>query len=88
MKIILDHIEKDYFHEAWKEYERTISRSSELVKAIVKLADNYSVYQYCLNEKSLGNISVDIHKIYLDCQTRIDMYIHKINEEINKRRKK
>lgn len=85
MEKILNKIEEDYYHETWKEYENVLSNSSELVHAIVKLADSYSVLQYCLNEKSLGNISSDIQEIYFDCQRRIRTWIEKI-EEIIKRR--
>lgn len=88
MEEILGQIENDYYHEVWKEYEDIILHRSELVHAIVKLADSYSVYQYCLNEKSLGNVSDDIQEIYFDCQKRIEMWINKINEEIEKENRK
>lgn len=79
MQKILDDVELDYYTEYWKKYLNEVYNPSELVHNIIKLADAYSVYQYCLNERNLGNYSVDNNEIFAEVQDRINARIENIN---------
>lgn len=74
MREILSKIEDKYFDERWKAYKSIVCEPSKLVHAIVKLADSYSVYQYCTNENTLGNVSDEIMKIKADAVSLIRRY--------------
>ena len=52
---------------------------------ILKLADAYSVYQWCLNEKALGNTSDCITEIYIESKNRLKKYTGIINDIISKK---
>ena len=87
MQKILEKIELDYYEENWKSYLKDIYKPDEIVYNILKLADAYSVYQWCINEKTLGNYSSCITDIYFDSCKRIEKYtdiINKLIEEENK----
>ena len=51
-----------------------------MVYNIIKLADAYSVYQYCLNENTLGNVSDEMKEIKSEALVRITNYIEVINK--------
>ncbi len=51
----------------------------EIAEAVVKLADNYSVLQFCINEQRLGNTSPDIMEIFVNANQRVDASIDKVN---------
>lgn len=87
MQKILDKVESDYYQEFWKDYLEEVYKPGDLVHNILKLADAYSVYQYCLNEKSLGNISNDIKDIVSESYERIKKYTEIINKLIEKENK-
>lgn len=87
MQKILDKVESDYYQEFWKDYLEEVYNPGDLVHNILKLADAYSVYQYCLNEKSLGNISNDIKDIVSESYERIKKYTEIINKLIEKENK-
>lgn len=87
MQKILDKVESDYYQEFWKDYLEEVYNPGDLVYNILKLADAYSVYQYCLNEKSLGNISNDIKDIVSESYERIKKYTEIINKLIEKENK-
>ena len=63
MKIILDHIEKDYFHEAWKEQANpraiifcgTSEHAITMKNKICLLSPAASSYEYFKNFKEKGN---------------------------------
>lgn len=80
MQKILDRIELDYYKENWKSYIEDIYEPDETVYNILKLADAYSVYQWCLNEKTLGNLSDVIDDITTESLSRITHYTDKINQ--------
>lgn len=82
MQIILDRIEKDYYDEVWGDYYEEVYKPDALCYNILKLADSYSVYQYCLNEKALGNRSSVIHEIECNSMVRIQKYTDAINQMI------
>ena len=82
MKEILDNIEKDYYADFWDEYYKDIYEPNDLCYNILKLADSYSVYQYCLNEKALGNTSEVINEIMYSASLRIVQYTNTINQII------
>lgn len=79
VKSILDKVEDDYYKEHWASYLDEIIQSDDLCHNILKLADTYSVLQYCLNEQSLGNVSEDIHEITESARQRINVRVAAIN---------
>lgn len=82
MQEILDEIERDYYKQNWPTYFEDIYMPSTLVSSIVKLADAYSVYQYCLNENMLGNRSEEMLSIKEEVINRINKHTEIINIEI------
>lgn len=82
MQVILDKVEEDYYNEVWGEYKEDIYKPGDLCYNILKLADSYSVYQYCLNEKALGNVSDVINEITYNSMRRIRHYTNAINQMI------
>ena len=87
MQQILDKIEQDYYEEHWKSYLEDIYKPEPIVYNILKLADAYSVYQWCLNEKELGNSSDCIGEIYFESKERFEKYTNEINKLIEKEAK-
>lgn len=87
MQQILDRIEQDYYKEHWKNYLEEVYKPEPIVYNILKLADAYSVCQWCLNEKALGNSSDCIGEIYFESKERIDKYTNEINKLIEKEAK-
>ena len=79
MQKILDKIEQDYYEKNWKSYFVDVYEPEEIVYNILKLADAYSVYQWCLNERALGNSSDCIGIIYAESMSRIIKYTDTIN---------
>jgi len=80
MQRILDKIEQDYYEQNWATYFKDIYMPSELASSIVNLADAYSVYQYCLNENTLGNKSEEMIVIKEESLTRIEKYTKQLNK--------
>lgn len=80
MQSILGRIEHDYYEKNWKTYFEDVYNPEEIVYNILKLADAYSVYQWCINEKSLGNVSDCIQEIYMEVKKRLNHYIDAINK--------
>lgn len=80
MQQILERIEQDYYTTFWKDYIEVVYKPGDLVYNILKLADAYSVYQWCLNEKALGNVSADVGEIMQESYKRIEDHTNKINE--------
>lgn len=80
MQTILEKIESDYYEENWKTYLGSVYEPESIVYNILKLADAYSVYQWCLNEKILGNSSDCIGEIYFESKERITKYTAEINK--------
>ena len=85
MEIILDRIERDYYKEVWEKYEKEVYEVDDLIYNVLKLADAYSVYQYCINERNLGNYSKDNEEILREVQSRIDGKIDVINQILRRR---
>ena len=84
MQIILEKIEQDYYEQNWENYLVDVYKPEEIVYNILKLADAYSVYQWCLNEKTLGNTSDRITEIYIESKNRLKKYTGIINKIIEK----
>lgn len=84
MEDILAHIESQYYEENWSKYIDVVYNHNDLVYHIIKLADAYSVYQYCLNERSLGNRSYDNEEILAEVRERIFNRIKIINSILEK----
>ena len=82
MQTILDKVEEDYYDEVWGDYKDVVYNPGDLCHNILKLADSYSVYQYCLNEKALGNVSDIINEITYNAMNRIRRYTDAINQMI------
>lgn len=87
MQAILDEVEEDYYFKHWIEYYEDIYKPDALCHNILKLADSYSVYQYCLNEKALGNVSGVIKEITANSMRRIKFYTAQINRMIKENNK-
>ena len=82
MQKILDKIEFDYYEENWKNYLDDVYNPDDIVYNILKLADAYSVFQWCLNEKALGNSSECVTEIYYESKSRLKKYTDIINKLI------
>lgn len=87
MNQILDRIERDYYKKHWKNYLGEVYSPEPIVYNILKLSDAYSVYQWCLNEKALGNSSDCIDEIYFESKERLEKYTNEINKLIEKEAK-
>ena len=85
MQSVLDKIEHDYYEENWERYLDEVLNPGDLVYNILKLADAYSVYQYCLNERNLGNYSNDNTEILIDVQERVATRINAINSILERK---
>lgn len=79
MRKILDRVEKEYYEEHWQKYISDMYKPSKMVYNIIKLADAYSVYQYCLNENILGNVSDEMTEIKSEALVRITNHTAAIN---------
>lgn len=86
MEEVLANIESQYYEENWSKYIDVVRDHDSLVYHIVKLADAYSVYQYCLNERHLGNCSDDNEEILVEVRDRIFNRIKIINSILEKER--
>lgn len=84
MQSILDRIEREYYIEHWEKYISDVYNPDEMVYNIIKLADAYSVYQYCVNENMLGNVSDEMLSIKFEALARITNYTKIINTIIEK----
>ena len=85
MEDILTKIEEQYYKENWEKYIEVMYNHNDLVYNIVKLADAYSVYQYCMNERNLGNHSSDNEEILSEVQNRISGRIKTINSILERK---
>lgn len=81
---VLEKVEHDYYKQNWQKYFDDIYEPEEIVYNILKLADAYSVYQWCLNERLLGNKLTCITEICNDSAGRIRKYTENINKLIEK----
>lgn len=86
MESILAEIEVQYYEENWKKYIDVVYEVDDLAYNIVKLADAYSVYQYCMNERNLGNHSSDNEEILYEVRKRIRDRINLINNILEERK--
>ena len=84
MQTILEKIEHDYYTKNWFDYIDDVYKPTPIVHNILKLADAYSVYQWCLNEKALGNHSDCITEIYMESKSRVAKHTKAINDIIEK----
>lgn len=83
MDRMLMKIEEEYYDKSWSAYLDDMKGSDhdgEVARAIVKLADAYSVYQWCLNERELGSRSKSVFDIFSDAQMRIKICTGVVNE--------
>lgn len=85
MEGVLAEIERQYYEENWEKYIDVVYNQNDLVYNIVKLADAYSVYQYCMNERNLGNHSSDNEEILEEVQYRISERIRAINSILERK---
>lgn len=82
MQDIIDSIEGEYYREHWARYVDDVLDPCDIAQVIVKLADAYSVYQYCMNENILGNVSPEINEIKLESADRITAFTAKLNDAV------
>lgn len=71
LRPFLKQYEDKYFEDNYQQYSELMSEGTDLVNAIVVLADAMSVYQYALNETSLGNFTTDMKSILEESENRI-----------------
>lgn len=75
LKKILKNKEKELEKELETRFKCECQEDNEIeiiIEKIVKMADNYSVYQYCLKEQELGNSSNEFKKI--EDRVRCDIF--------------
>ena len=75
--VFLKTVEDQYYSKNWSYFKAKLD--DEIAEAVVKLADNYSVLQFCINEQRLGNTSPDIMEIFVNANPRVDASIDKVN---------
>lgn len=80
LRPFLKKYEDEYFEKYYPDYAKLMNDGDELTNAIVLLADTMSVYQYSLNELSLGNQSKDIEDIFENSKYRIECCINKLEK--------
>lgn len=81
----LTKMERCYLSRDWPiSFDRCVRSNDELCHAILKLADTYSVLQYCAHEMDLGNVSVEMREIYEDADGRCAFWLNKTNELASK----
>ena len=85
IKSILKEIEDEYYKENWSHYLNVINEKDELIVSIVKLADAYSVHQFCIDEFCSGNISEEMKEVDSECLGRIKEITDKINKIVESR---
>lgn len=73
LRPFLKQYEDKYFEDNYRQYCELMNKGNDLVNAIVVLADAMSVYQYTLNEISLGNSTEDMKSILEESKNRINM---------------
>ena len=78
--------ENDYDDRRFPKYSKLMKNNKGLVQAIVDLADAYSVLQYVIYEKELGNISNEMQVIYDTTMDRISVYQIKIKHLLGGRK--
>ena len=71
-------VEDKYYSKNWPYYKDKLE--DRLAEVIVKLADNYSVLQFCINEQRLGNKSPDIMEIYVNASQRVEESLALVNQ--------
>lgn len=86
IKSCIDEVEKDYINKHWSKYKSEVEEQTEIVHNIIKLADAYSVLQYCINENELGNNSNEMCIIKADANARVEKFTNNINEIMNSRK--
>ena len=72
LRPFLKQYEDEYFKKYYNKYADLMIEADKLVDAIVILADAMSVYQYTLNEISLGNSSDDMNEILEESKERVN----------------
>lgn len=72
-------VEELFYKRNWPAYYEIVRHPSKLAYAIMKLADSYSVYQWCLNERKCGNSHEYIEHVFVDSRRRIESYTKQVN---------
>lgn len=85
IKSMLDDIEKEYYEKHWKNFSDIMYNSGDLVYNIIKLADAYSVRQFCLDEFGLGTSTDEMKEIMQEATQRIHQRTNIINNIMTKR---
>lgn len=71
LRPFLKKYEDEFFTQNYSEHRSLMITGDDKLNAIVLLADTMSVYQYALNEVSLGNQSDDIKEILDESRKRV-----------------
>lgn len=92
VRVMLENTEEEYLNNKFagvdmvSEFDK--DEDDVLSYNVVKLADTYSVIQFCANEERLGNKSNDVFEIKCNATERAANYIDKINEVLRNKFKK
>lgn len=76
--------EDEYFKKHFKQHEELMTKPNDLIDSIVNLADAMSVYQFVMNEITLGNSSSDIVEIEDESKKRVDSLTKSMMTNIQK----
>ena len=79
LRKLLERLEDEYYDLYWGNFKDALEAKDGLPGLIVKLADVYSVFQFCYSEISLGNSNEDMKEIFITSKRRIRDMIEKIN---------
>lgn len=85
LRRVLKPYEDEYYKTHYCQYSDLMINGTELINAIVDLADAYSVKQYTQHELVLGNRSEDMLNIYHEIIDRVMSLTSKLEEILNEK---
>lgn len=85
LRKLLEKLEDEYYNKYWANFSEALEAKDELPGLIVKLADVYSVFQFCYSEINLGNKNEDMKEILFISKERIRHMIERINSYLEER---
>lgn len=79
LRELLEKLEDEYYNKYWSNFVEALEAKKKLPGLVVKLADVYSVFQFCCSELRLGNNDKDMIEIFVNSKRRIRDMIDRIN---------
>lgn len=80
LRPMLKKYEDEYYKKHYTKYSNLMTKDNGIVDIIVDIADAFSVYQYVINEQSLGNKSKDFKTIKYETLKRLLSLFVKFDE--------